>query len=211
MMLSATKSLDDLLLPCEVLIDMPPTNYGRLATRAEREGVMWHYDASSSDAGAIGWFRSKEFKLSYNRAYTDNGRRIRLTPSIWHRAYHAGVCRKPPADANLAFFGLAVTAGAGDQATEAQFAAIVTDTAVLFRFMGWPAADVAHRIVGHNEYAVFSKTDAPARPELWGKLGRKPDPIGPNPNRPVLSLNSGRAAVATLLDSPTHPIWERFR
>ena len=46
---------------------------------------------------------------------------------------------------------------------------------------------------------------------LSGKLGRKPDPIGADPNRPVLSLNAGRAAVAALLDAPDHPIWERFR
>jgi hypothetical protein len=204
------KPLDEILPTCDVLIPMAPTNYGRLATTLERQGVMWHYDASSSDAGALGWFRSKEFKLSYNRAYTDNGRRVRLTPSIWHRAYHAGVCRRPPYDANLAFFGLAITAGAGDQATDAQFAAIVADTAVLFRYQGWPATDVEHRLVGHHEYAVFSKADAPTRPDLWGKLGRKPDPIGPNPNRPVLSLNSGRAAVAALLDAPDHDLWRRF-
>lgn len=205
--------LDDLLPAPDVPLALPETNYGALVPHAQRMGVMWHYDASSSDKGALSWFASPGFKLSYNRAYTDSGRRVRLTPSIHHAAYHAGRCRTPPTSANAAFFGLAVTAGAGDQVTGPQFSAIVIDTAAIFRAMGWGSDpdSLQLRLVGHNEYAVFNAKDNPGRPTLWGKVGRKPDPIGADPNRPVLSLNSGRAAVAALLDAPDHPLWERFR
>jgi hypothetical protein len=219
------KPLDDLLDACDIIIPLARTNYGGTVIPALRRGVMWHFDDSSSDKGAENWFRDPAFKLSYNRAYTDNGRRIRLTPSINTIAYHGGVGIREPGvpdatlsaeyqhfpygSTNTGYFGLAITAGEHDQATMPQFTAIVYDTAVLFRACGWGSDQVASRLVGHNEKAIFNPRDNPDRPLLWGKLGRKIDPIG-NVARPVLSLNSGRAAVATMLDSPTHPIWQRF-
>jgi hypothetical protein len=90
------KPLDDLLDACDIIIPLARTNYGGTVIPALRRGVMWHFDDSSSDKGAENWFRDPAFKLSYNRAYTDNGRRIRLTPSINTIAYHGGVGIREP-------------------------------------------------------------------------------------------------------------------
>lgn len=211
--------VDELLPPCDVLVDRD--THGPLVKFKDRIGVMLHFDDSSSDQGALQWFRDPAFKLSYNRAYRDDGSRIRITSSIHYAAYHAGVCMLEPGlpvhtlggtdfrygGANTGYIGLAVTCGARDTATDAQFDAIVGDTAILFRAAGWTSADVDTRIVGHCEKAIFNPRDNPGQPTKWGKLGRKSDPIGPYANAPVLDIARAKAAVATYLDDPTAPIW----
>jgi hypothetical protein len=217
-------SLDELLPPCESTVpDVVSDDQGE-CPRERRIGVMIHFDDSSSDTSADGWFRAKGFRLNYNRAYHDNGTRIRLTRRMSLIAPHAGVCLREEGlrdatlggttfrygQANAGYYGLAITAGLHDVVADRQFAAIAEDAAVICRYHGWPAAEVERRIVGHNEKAICNPRDEPNLPRLWGFLGRKVDPIGTDPNHPVLSLASLRAAVAALLDAPTHPIFSRF-
>lgn len=213
------KAIDDYLDPCEVVIDLARTNYGSDVLPQHRVGVMLHYDASKTDQGAINWFDDPAFKLSYNRAYTDNGRRIRLTPTMTKRAYHAGRCKTDTkvtraGGANGAFYGLCVTAGdhqplhpnTGAVVTEAQFQAIVYDTAVIARWhqlrgdAGWAVDQIDYWLTGHNEWAC----------DETGRLGRKVDPKGTMKTADVLPINSGRAAVAILLASLDHPLFTRF-
>jgi hypothetical protein len=196
-------------IPADAVIALGPENFDEL--RQPRVGVMWHFDDSSSDAGALGWFRSPEFKLSYNRAFTDDGRAHNLVArstdrsSLHYAARHAGVCRTQSAPVlvrgcNQSFYGFAVTCGAADVTTEAQYRRIVLDTVATFRVHGWGPAEVAHRLVGHEEWAIFNERDNPTRRDLWGKLGRKIDPTGVRKDRrPVLSLVQGRIDVAALL------------
>jgi N-acetyl-anhydromuramyl-L-alanine amidase AmpD len=187
------RPLDEVLLPCEVVITLAASNYAPAVRYEKRVGVMLHYDGSRTDAGAESWFDSPQFKLSYNRAYTDNGRRIRLTPSIMNRAYHAGKCRTDSrvTGANGAFYGLCVTAGPGQQVTPVQFEAICRDTADIARYHqdrgdpDWEMGNIGYWITGH---------------EVWAHpKGRKIDPTGPNPLKPVLSMAAARARVTELL------------
>jgi hypothetical protein len=215
------KRLVDVLPSCEVVIPLATSNYGGPVSPQERRGVMWHYDASKTDNGAENWFRSPAFKLSYTRAYTDGGRRIQLAP-IDRAAYHAGVCKTTTQvrSANRAFYGLCVTAGdrhplnAETKAvvTPEQFLAIVEDTALIagwHQTQGhdwWTTDRIDDWLTGHNEWAVYPTTHA-----LAGQFGRKVDPRGTDPKYEVLPINSGRQAVATLLESPSHDLWLRLK
>lgn len=211
--------LDQLLPPCDVLVDRD--THGPIVPLARRIGVMTHFDDSSSDKGALAWFRDPDFRLSYNRAYRDDGTRIRITPSIHDAAYHAGVCLQEPGlsantlggtnfvygGANAGYFGLAITAAAKDHVTLEQLDALATDIAIIFRAAGWAVESVDERIVGHDSRAIFNPRDNPKEPHLWGKLGRKIDPTGFNANDPVLDLEQLREGVRTFLYDPTSPIW----
>jgi peptidoglycan hydrolase-like protein with peptidoglycan-binding domain len=187
------RPLDEALVPCDVIIELATSNYAPAVQYEKRVGVMLHYDGSRTDAGAENWFDDPAFKLSYNRAYTDGGRRIRLTPSIMNRAYHAGACRTDARvkGANSAFYGLCVTAGAGQQVAPAQFEAICRDTADIARHhrqrgdKGWELSAIGYWLTGHEDWA---------HPK-----GRKIDPTGPNPAKPVLSTAAARVRVAELL------------
>jgi N-acetyl-anhydromuramyl-L-alanine amidase AmpD len=145
-------------------------NFGQLTI--PRQGVMVHYDASSSDAGALQWFRDPAFRFSYNRVFLDDGRRVNLVAapgdrSSFHRAaYHAGVCRTqetpyPVHSANQAFYGLAITAAGGDVVKPPQYQALLEDVVAIFRVHRWPAREAATRIVGHDEWAIFNRSDNP--------------------------------------------------
>jgi N-acetyl-anhydromuramyl-L-alanine amidase AmpD len=205
------RKLDDVLLKCDVVINLASGNYAAPVAYEKRVGVMWHFDASRTDQGALGWFSDPDFKLSYNRAYTDNGRRIKLTPAIENRAYHAGKCRSDSLvhdNANSSFYGLCVTAGDGQVSTTEQFMAICVDTAVIIRYHqlrgdpGWKNLDYV--ITGHEDWAI--------NPD--GKLGRKHDPTGENPKKglpPVLDKAAGRATVAAYLaDDPKGAFWSSY-
>lgn len=204
------RSLQQILLQCDVAIDLAAGNYASPVAYSNRYGVMWHFDASRTDAGALGWFDDPAFKLSYNRAYTDNGRRIRLTPTIEHRAYHAGKCRSDSFvhdNANSSFYGLCVTAGDGQLVTIEQFTAICVDTAVIARYhqkLGhrhWDVSNIDYWITGHEDWAV--------NPD--GKLGRKHDPTGSDHAHPVLDKTAGRALVAAYLaDDPNGAFWSQY-
>lgn len=191
------KKLDDVLLKCDVVINLASGNYASPVPYTNRHGIMLHFDASRTDEGAINWFDDPDFKLSYNRAYTDNGRRIKLTPTIEHRAYHAGVCRSDAVvhdNANSSFYGLCVTAGDGQIATTEQFTAICVDAAVIAKYHqrrgdpGWGIGNIGWWITGHEDWA------APP--------GRKHDPTGENPKKglpPVLDKVAVRETVIAYL------------
>jgi N-acetyl-anhydromuramyl-L-alanine amidase AmpD len=146
---------------------------------------MIHYDASRSDKGAIAWLTAdKRCAVSYHLAITDDGTIYQIAP-LDKRAYHAGVCvssdkRLPYRDANSALYGVAITATDGELATPAQFDSVVLACEILAAREGWDLAKEPWRIVGHN-------TEAHPR-------GRKLDPIGTNPAKPVLDVAAVRAA-----------------
>lgn len=150
-----------------------------------RQGVMLHYDASASDAGAVGWLFSDP-GISYHWLILDDGSQHAIAP-IDARAWHAGACRSsdperiPYADANSAFYGVALAARPPDVATPAARDAITRLVVSLFDRHGWPRSET-WRIVGHGT-------------EAW-KRGRKIDPIGPDPSQPVLDPEWIRTAVA---------------
>lgn len=211
--------LDSLLPACDVRVDRD--THGALVPLAQRVGVMVHFDDSSSDAGALAWFRDPAFRLSYNRAYRDDGTRIRITPSIHHAAYHAGVCLIEPSlrietlsgsgyrygGANTGYFGLAITAAARDHITRPQLESLTEDTAIIFRAAGWSPEETERRIVGHDSRAIFNPRDNPDTPHRWGQLGRKIDPTGMNKSDPVIDLAELQEGVRTLLYDTTAPIW----
>lgn len=216
------KRLEDILLKCDVIINLASKNYASQVPYSARHGIMCHFDASRTDQGAINWFDDPEFVLSYNRAYTDNGRRIRLTPTIEHRAYHAGKCRSDSLvhdNANSSFYGLCVTAGDGQIATTEQFTALCVDAAVIVRYHqlrgdpSWGIDNLDYIITGHEDWAIHSASST-ANKALWGKLGRKHDPTGENPKKglpPVLDKKAVRGTVAAYLqDAPKGAFWSSY-
>lgn len=162
-----------------------------------REGVMLHFDDSSSDEAAWKWFIDPACHVSYNRLYLDNGTVVQITPSIESVAWHAGVCITP--HANYRYYGLAAATNTKVPATEAQVRAIAHDTAALFIANHWPTADVERRICGHEDEACYGQRDYPKHPEMWGQLGRKIDPTGYHKSHPILSTARVRAIVLELL------------
>lgn len=150
-----------------------------------RAGIMLHYDASASDAGAVAWLtRDPRCRVSYQWLVLDSGAVVAVAPDS-ARAWHAGVCRPSNpeqlryADANSAFYGIAIAARAGERATPAQLAAVVDLCHELVGRHGWERE--LWRIVGHDT-------------EAWER-GRKQDPTGPHTARPVLSVQAVREAV----------------
>ena len=167
--------------------------------REPRRGVMLHYDDSSSDSGAMGWFTDPACEVSYNYLVLDDGSYVAVIPD-GKRAWHAGAClssdpaKLPYKDANSAFFGVAVATNAKTPATPAQVETVAWLTRKLFAEQGWPLSET-WRIVGHDAEAIYAdKADVPKR--LRGKRGRKIDPTGPNKNKPILSLEEIRKRVS---------------
>lgn len=155
--------------------------------REQRVGVMLHYDASKSDQGALAWLtKDPRCPVSYHVLVTDDGQAWRIAP-LDKRAYHAGTCvssdkaRLPYRDANSAFYGVSIAATDGETATPAQFAGVVQVCRDLAAREGWDLAVESWRIVGHSS-------------EAWPR-GRKTDPEGSNPAKPVLSVTAVRAAL----------------
>lgn len=160
---------------------------------------MWHYDASSSDAGGLGWFKHKDCKMWYTRYYLDNGDIVSISPYD-ERTAHAGRCITP--QANSFFYGLSLATNGITPVTAKQLASITEDTARLFRFHRSTWRDNVARLVGHDEQACYGPEHTLNRAR-WGKLGRKNDPTGDparTPNRkPVISMNDARATLARVL------------
>lgn len=154
--------------------EIPNGQYGDL--REPRVGVMLHYDASQSDAGAVAWFADPRCRVSYHYLVLDDGGFVSIAPPD-RRAWHAGVC-KPSSDrlqyrdANSAFYGIAAATTDGVDVTPLQLLTIAWLTRRLFEREGWPVTDL-WRIVGH-------------RTEAW-KRGRKSDPEGGDLANPVYS------------------------
>lgn len=130
-------------------------NWGKLT--GKRLGVMLHYDDSTSDASGIQWLtKDPRCHVSYNFAVRDNGSVVEVAPQE-ARAWHAGVCHSSRPDliyqdANSAFYGVAITAKAGDVVSPAQFNGVLALCRKLFRANGWPLTD-AWRITTHSAEA----------------------------------------------------------
>ena len=161
-------------------------NWGKL--RERRQGIMLHYDASASDPGAVAWLtRDPACKVSYTWLVLDTGHVVPIAPES-ARAWHAGVCRSSDVrlayrDANSAFYGLALAMGAKDTVTAEALAAVVQLCRGMFVARGWNPVTEGWRIVGHDAHC-------------W-KRGRKVDPTGPDPAKPVLSVAAVRDLVAS--------------
>lgn len=151
-----------------------------------RIGIMLHYDDSGSDQGAIDWLtKDPRCRVSYNLLVLDDGRIIEIAPDD-KRAWHAGVCRSSDVrldykDANSAFWGIAIAARAGERATYIQKHMVSELCRSYLRRLG--SLEETWRIVGHDS-------------EAWPR-GRKIDPAGPDPAKPVLSLVEVRALAGT--------------
>ena len=116
-----------------------------------------------------------------------NGAQLTVAPAN-ARAWHAGTSRPSNnsltyKDANSAFYGIAIAATDGDVATSAQKMAVVRLCHALFAHHGWSFKDELWRVTGHDT-------------EAWPR-GRKHDPTGSHPERPVLDV----AEVRELLRS----------
>lgn len=162
-----------------------------------RQGIMYHFDDSSSDESGEEWFHDPTCHVSYNRLYLDNGDVVQITPTMEHAAWHAGVCRT--ANANRFYYGLAIAANERTPVTPKQFESIAHDSAALFLLNHWAIADITRRTTGHEDEATWDKTNAPKTPARWGKLGRKVDPTGLHADRPILSTLALRHRVLELL------------
>lgn len=149
---------------------------------APRAGVLLHYDDSTRDDWAVAWFSDARCTNGYTWLVLHDGRVTELAnPAL--RTPHAGACLTP--QANSRFYGLSAATNGVTPATAAQLDAIVASCVALFRFHGWPAAEVERRIQGHDAQAVWTPqntraagmSDATAAP-MWGTPGRKVDPTG---------------------------------
>jgi N-acetyl-anhydromuramyl-L-alanine amidase AmpD len=157
-------------------------NWGSL--KEARIGIGLHYDGSLTDRGALDWFSHKDCRVSYTYLLWDNGNIHPIAPRT-ARAYHMGVCRPSSPDlqyrdANSALYGLALAARPPDTALPAQVDSLVALCISLFQQHGW-SREETWRIVGHSS-------------ECWPR-NRKIDPVGPDPLRPVLSVEEVRKRV----------------
>lgn len=158
-----------------------------------RVGAMLHYDGSASDRGAIAWLEDDaRARVSYNWLILDDGTVIELTREA---AWHGGHCRSSDPrlsyiDANQQLYGIAIAATDGEVATRQQVDAVLGLLAYLFYLHGWSESE-RWRIVGHDTEAVF-----PAGHARAGQRGRKIDPTGSRPDRPVLSVAEVRDAFS---------------
>lgn len=157
---------------------------------------MIHFDDSSQDQWAVKWFKDPACKVSYNRLYLDNGNVVQVTTSMKEAAWHAGICLTK--NANSYYYGFAATTNTKVPVTLPQFESMLTDVVAIFKFHKWSPADVKKRIKGHHEEAIYPK-DSKTPQHLWGKLGRKIDPIGLDKSKPILDIDLFRAAVALRL------------
>lgn len=201
-----------LLIPGVPVTQRRHSHVLRSPLAARRFGVMLHYDDSTRDDWAVEWFDDPRCTNGYTWLVLDDGRVIELAdPAL--RTPHAGACRVPMA--NSAFYGMAAATNGLVPATAAQVASIVEITAAVFRHHGWPSAEVQHRIVGHDQMAIWTPAttraagilDARGR-TLWGRLGRKVDPTGQRRDgRKILDvLEVHRLVQACLVQQP--PGWQ---
>ncbi len=152
--------------------------------RETRQGVMLHYDASRSDAGAVAWLSSPDIRASYNLIVFDDGSWATVAP-LEARAWHAGKCRPSEGvvayeDANSAFYGIAILNSGREDVTPRQMITTAWLTRRLFLRHGWSVGEI-WRLTTHSA-------------EAWPR-GRKIDPEGPDPLNPILS----RADILDLL------------
>ncbi len=171
---------------------------------ASRIGVMLHYDDSSRDDWAVGWFRNPACTNGYTWLVLDDGTNIELAdPGM--RTPHAGACVTPLA--NSRYYGVAVATNGTVLATSAQRDAVTAIVVALFRFHRWPISGIERRIVGHDAQAIWTPDNTRAAgmsdahgKTLWTHLGRKVDPTGTRADhQPILSVKDITQRVATQL------------
>ena len=171
---------------------------------APRSGVMLHYDDSTRDDWAVAWFDDPRCKNGYTWLVLDDGAVVELAnPAL--RTPHAGPCLTP--NANSRYYGVSAATDGLVCATPGQIDAMVTTCIALFLYHAWQSTEVATRIQGHDEQAVWTPsytreagmTDAKGQ-TLWGRPGRKVDPLGIRKDgRPIINVNEVREAVAAAL------------
>jgi N-acetyl-anhydromuramyl-L-alanine amidase AmpD len=164
-----------------------------------REGIMLHYDDSARDDWALEWFSDPRCTNGYTWVVLDDGTIVELADPMM-RTPHAGPCKTR--NANSAFYGIAATTNGLVPATPAQLASLVDACAALARHHGWQASEVGdagalnHRIVGHDEQAVWTSAYTTNR-ALWGTTGRKVDPTGVRRDgQPIVDIAAVRREVA---------------
>ncbi|HEY4100086.1 MAG TPA: N-acetylmuramoyl-L-alanine amidase [Gemmatimonadales bacterium] len=172
-----------------IIAPTAPVTHSWDTLRQRRVGIMLHYDDSGSDAGALEWLtKDPRCEVSYNVLVLDDGQAYEIAP-LEQRAWHAGVCHPSDSarlsyqDANSAFYGIAIAAKDGETAKLLQFRSVVELCRQLAAQHAWDLAKEPWRITGHAD-------------EAWPR-GRKIDPTGSNPLRPVLSLEAVRAAFTS--------------
>lgn len=142
-----------------------------------RVGIMLHYDASTSDAGAMGWFAHPACRVSYNYLVLDDGSYASIAP-LDAAPWHAGRCRSSDPDrlpyrsANRALYGIAAATSDRVDVTPLQVLTIAWLCCRLYEREGWAVTET-WRIVGHSS-------------EAWPR-GRKTDPEGGDPSNPIYS------------------------
>lgn len=157
-------------------IERPAGHGYREDHRERRVGVMLHYDGSTTDTGSVDWFRDARAKYAgYHYLVLDDGRYVTMGP-YEARMYHAGKCKPHSGgptyrDANSAFIGISVAATKAQAATAVQQLAVAALCRKVFQREGWSKDDL-WRITTHEA-------------EAWAR-GRKHDPTGPTPKRPVM-------------------------
>lgn len=173
-------SIGSILWTPRVAATIPNGQYNA-GIREPRVGVMLHFDGSSTDPGALAWFRHPDCRVSYQDLVLDDGSYGVIAPPT-ARAWHAGACRPSSdrlryTDANSAFFGIAAATNDRVEVTSVQLLTIARRVRAYFDLMGWPATD-GWRVTGHDL-------------EAWPR-GRKSDPTGPNALNAILALNNVR-------------------
>jgi len=165
------------------LDDIPTSSFNRVI-REERIGVMLHFDASTTDKGAMSWFAHPDCRMSYNFLALDDGSFCMIAPQR-SRAWHAGRCRPssdllPYKDANSAFAGIAVATNQHHSTHYIQALTVAWLVWWEYQTWNWPINET-WRIVGHES-------------EAWPR-GRKIDPTGTDRKRPILSVEGIRNLV----------------
>ena len=176
-----------------------PNHGARMVQR--RVGIMLHYDDSSGDGSAVEWFSDPTCRVSYNLLILHNGDAVEIVgPHL--PAYHAGTCKQLPGLVypNNALYGVAIAGNATAPATPEQVARVVEVCVAISRAHGW--ADASQHIWGHCDLAVYGPNDTKIT-ALWGKGGRKVDPIGPHPDAPILDTLYVQHQVSAVLRGDT--------
>ena len=152
---------------------------------APRGGVMLHYDDSTRDDWSVKWFDDPRCTNGYTWLVLDDGRVVELAdPSM--RTQHAGPCKTP--NANSVFYGVAAATNGQTPATEVQVASIVSICLCLFIHHHWAYDELDGRLVGHDTQAIWTPRYTKRR-KLWGKTGRKVDPVGlRSDGRPIIDV-----------------------
>lgn len=148
-----------------------------------RQGIALHYDASSTDAGAVSWFKDPRCRVSYNYLVLDDGSYVEIAPvsgGAWHVGRSRPSARFDYRSGNRALWGIAVSTNDRVDATLWQHLTVAHLCRVLFAVAGWDTDEV-WRITTHA---------AEAAPR-----GRKVDPIGNDPDNPILNVDDVRRLV----------------